>query len=352
MRLLYIANNCPWTTWDKKIKDLKDWFNVNPEIQLDIKLIHTRFNNIPFKKMPSVDSAVPVNNPNWQGVDDTWYKENISPLAIGYDIVLFHLNLQQWPYNNSARGWRTGKENGPVQLQLASGEFEMLQWTNFPYLSANFQLSRHEILHALFDICDMFDLTHYFWNLGKLEYARDMIKVPKNYEIKMYARLINYLKTILIRTTMPEQTPSEVIFQKAKSLADKGIDASPNDLAPDDLACAESVSTVINSVFSAFPIVTGTSTLLGKLIGYSRPDGNWKEIDGPEPGAIIISATGTNTNPSVMPHGHTGICGENGVIYSNRSSSGTWDSYWNIDSWRKYYGIKGGYPVRFFKKIK
>ena len=176
MRILIVANKCSnWSTWNDKINYLKDWFfRFNPVIDLK----HVSFDTIPFTAVANADSAVPVTNPNWQGVDPKWYDEKIMPMAIGYDIVLLVLPLDQWPYNNSARGWRTDNEQGAVQLQIATTEFEQLQWPNFPYMSAFFQLARHEIMHALFMISGQYDLTHAFWNLGKLEMARDMIKLP------------------------------------------------------------------------------------------------------------------------------------------------------------------------------
>ena len=296
------------------------------------------------------------SDPNWQGVDPKWYDEKIMPMAIGYDIVLLVLPLDQWPYNNSARGWRTDNEQGAVQLQIATTEFEQLQWPNFPYMSAFFQLARHEIMHALFMISGQYDLTHAFWNLGKLEMARDMIKLPQDYYFQTLMRTVNYLKSLSTAIAMEQKTPSQIIYEKALSLADKGIDASPKDKAPDDLACAESVTTVINSIYPAMPIILGTGSLYEKLLGYCN-GGNWIQVklkrgEIPEEGLVIISPTGYNSNKAGMPHGHTGITGKNGVIYSNRSSSGTWDSYWSIAQWWAYYGDKGGYPVCFFKKVK
>lgn len=163
-------------------------------------------------------------------------------------------------------------------------------------------------------------------------------------------KLVNYIYKF-INTPIMNQTPAEAILARAKELV--GQDASPNNLVDNEVACAESVSTIIHSLYPNFPIITGTASLLSKLVGYSN-GGNWQEIDTPQAGAIIISPTGFGTNPN-MPHGHTGICGENGLIYSNSSSSipaGKWEQNYTIDTWRKYFQEKGGYPVRFFIKIK
>ena len=36
-------------------------------------------------------------------------------------------------------------------------------------------------------------------------------------------------------------------------------------------------------------------------------------------------------------HGHTGIVGENGAIYSNSSATGRWTQNWTVNGWLNYY---------------
>ena len=41
---------------------------------------------------------------------------------------------------------------------------------------------------------------------------------------------------------------------------------------------------------------------------------------------------------------------ENGVIMSNASSTGLFDTKYNLETWRARYQQLGGFPVLFFRK--
>lgn len=144
------------------------------------------------------------------------------------------------------------------------------------------------------------------------------------------------------------QTKSEKLYKKAFDTI--GFDASPKDLVSDEYACAESVSTILSSVI-AFNIITGTFSLLNVL----KDDSRFQEIFTPEQGCIIISATGTGNGN--LANGHVGIVGKNLApdnslyVMSNSSASGIWSVNLTIDKWNKYYGVYGGFPVRYFKLL-
>lgn len=124
-----------------------------------------------------------------------------------------------------------------------------------------------------------------------------------------------------------------------------GTDASPSDLAPDELGCAESVSTILNKYESGrFNIVTGTYSLLDSLLMCQ----DYKQVPVPIPGAIIISATGTSTKKGAV--GHTGFVLENGVIASNDSRTGKFLKNYTVDTWNAYYKDKLAFPVYYFIK--
>lgn len=134
------------------------------------------------------------------------------------------------------------------------------------------------------------------------------------------------------------------IFEKARSLL--GTDVSPEDLAQDELGCAESVSTILAQYFPPFQVITGTYTLYLALKGAVE----FVEVKSPLPGDIVISPTGLGGKNKIK-HGHTGIVGEYLTIMSNDSATGKWITNYTVDSWRKRYGSTGGYPVVFFRKI-
>ncbi len=134
------------------------------------------------------------------------------------------------------------------------------------------------------------------------------------------------------------------IYKTAVSLI--GLDASPKDLATDDLGCAESVSTILATLFPPFQVILGTYALFLALRG--APE--FVEVTNPLPGDVIISPTGLGGQGGIA-HGHTGIVGENRIVISNDSATGKWSSNYTLDSWRARYAQRGGYPVFFFRRI-
>ncbi len=125
-----------------------------------------------------------------------------------------------------------------------------------------------------------------------------------------------------------------------------GRDASPNDVAPDEYGCAESVSDVIRAAFPdlMWPVLISTRTLCAHLAASAA----FEEVAVPFYGDIILSETGTG-NGSV-PNGHTGVVGKHGIM-SNSSQTGTWEQNYTLDAWKRHYADKGGMPTRFFRIV-
>ena len=135
------------------------------------------------------------------------------------------------------------------------------------------------------------------------------------------------------------------IVELAKSKI--GQDASPRDLAPDSLGCAETVSTILHEYDPTFPIVIGTEQLYLELVKSRK----WRKILTPEAGCVVISPTGYRLEPSDMKHGHTGIYITDNLICSNDSATGKWLQNYNRITWRQRYYYEGRYPVFCFKKV-
>ena len=153
------------------------------------------------------------------------------------------------------------------------------------------------------------------------------------------ALLTQIAKLQIILNDLLAQQP---LYQAA--LRHLGIDASPRDAAPDELGCAETVSTFISTVVPGFPIVTGTYTLWKVLEGHPR----FVRIAGPIPGAVMISPTGTQHRLSPIRNGHVAICGMGGVVMSNSSASGRFEENFTQRSWQEYYG-RAGFPTYYYK---
>ena len=137
---------------------------------------------------------------------------------------------------------------------------------------------------------------------------------------------------------------SSIVFRKAKDLIGKHLTLNPQ--VPAELGCAEAVSFVLlQCKVKNLPFLGFAST--AELLHWLETSPQFVEIFEYEPGAIIISATGTGNG---LIHGHTGILG-NTSIMSNNSDNGLWQEKWNIEKWNAYYQEYGKIPTRFFRMI-
>jgi len=142
-----------------------------------------------------------------------------------------------------------------------------------------------------------------------------------------------------LEADMPASNKKELLFEAALSCI--GKDVTPSDTIDDEVACAETVTTLINTLIP-FPIVPGTWTLLEKLKNSPAfTAGEW----GSGPGTIVLCATGTG-NGSMR--GHVGILSRDEKIMSNTSADGIWRENYTKESWIRRYTEQGGMQVHFF----
>ena len=139
-----------------------------------------------------------------------------------------------------------------------------------------------------------------------------------------------------------------MLFQNKKTLTQLcedaiGTDVTPDDMIPDSVACAITVSTLINKLDATFPKVAGTWTLWDIL--EHRDD--YERVTVPSPETIVISPTGTG-NGSIS--GHTGILLTDNVIASNDSATGKFLKNYTLDTWRERYVNKGGMKIYMYKR--
>ena len=222
-KLLIVANNCEnWRTWNDKIQTLKMWFA--PKLKLEVTLVHTKYQNIPFIQYenPVADQAQYKNR---LGVDYGWYDTYVSPMAANFDIVLFAINMSQWPKSGDMRGWRVDNTYGAIELQIGVGENETLFWGSRAVGDMFFNLARHEMMHALFMITGQNDSTHYWWNQApeKLDNALAELQFvdPKEAdEISRLEKIINFLKTLIGLQTQVNKLKMEEQKQKLPTKKD------------------------------------------------------------------------------------------------------------------------------------
>lgn len=159
--------------------------------------------------------------------------------------------------------------------------------------------------------------------------------------IPFLKRLVSLLQAYL---AFPDSSARNKLYLMA--VLSLGRDASPNDIAPDEYGCAETVNAIHKKAFG-FEIGGDISTC--RLYQAIQKSKFFIKVDQPLEGDVIISPSGMGNGN--LPNGHTGIMGKNGVIMSNSSATGLWTENYTLETWRNRYAVKGGYPVLVFRRI-
>jgi len=158
--------------------------------------------------------------------------------------------------------------------------------------------------------------------------------------IVLLQQQISLLRQLIKLQSM--RTLTQVILSKI------GTDASPHDLAPDELGCAETVTTVKREHDGITPVMIGTWSL---YVYMEHPANGWERIEEPEEECIVISPTGLGKKGT---NGHVGfVIRLNGelVIVSNDSRTGKFLQNFSINRWLSYFGALG-YPTFYYRKKK
>lgn len=144
----------------------------------------------------------------------------------------------------------------------------------------------------------------------------------------------------------PMPTKREILYGVAK--ASIGVDMSPNDIAPDSLACAESLNGVFRKAFGS--VIAGGSALTSTnaLFKAMKVDPRFEMINPEEflPGDITIAPTGYSTMNK--PHGHCGVWGVSTVM-SNDSDTGLWLANYTHAAWHNVFHTTLGFPIYGFR---
>jgi hypothetical protein len=130
---------------------------------------------------------------------------------------------------------------------------------------------------------------------------------------------------------------SQDLFNKllARAKADVGVLSTSDDPGTDhgQLGCADAVTRILHDELGfSLPKTLSTDELFDELV-----HAGWKKVDLLTTGAVIVSPS------CAAMHGHTGIVGENGAIYSNSSATGRWTQNWTVDGWVRYYARCGSF---------
>ena len=144
-------------------------------------------------------------------------------------------------------------------------------------------------------------------------------------------------------------TQSWRLYEEAK----KALGQDLSIVAPDDVGCADALSTLIQRARPDlnFPRLISTRA----LYDYFERSTSFQPTDSPTYGDIILSVTGMGNGN--IANGHTGIVGQytayDGTVWvmSNDSFSGTWEVNMTIGSWKRRYHDRGGMDVLYYELV-
>lgn len=153
-KLLLILNRTQWPSLDAKLAEFLKPFSG--KLDLRITLRHSDFSTIPFS-----DYVYPEGT--YKEINKTWYDDNISRQAAGFNYVAFYVPRTQWL--STKHGFRADRNLGPIEVQFTSDENEVLQFPNGgKIVNAFVYFLQHEIAHCLYMEAEQPDRTHEFWD--------------------------------------------------------------------------------------------------------------------------------------------------------------------------------------------
>jgi len=270
----------------------------------------------------------------WPFPEDGEYKRDDRPFN---HVVLLYGLPAFYAFDN----YLDGGKPGDFTKKLAS-DYAFFDYGYRIYVSAEVTPEERAVTVSVFNILSKFGLTRFF---------ADFLAIFTKNQAKPLAPSLVPAPDILPSDMTPPSdanVPIDGSKPKVETVAERlaeeaklrlGTDASPKNLAPQELACAESVSNIIHSVIPSFPAdVVGTPELY-RLLSKSTL---FKRVTDPIPGCVVISPTvGTS-------RGHTGIYIEHDKIASNSSKTGLWThtpTHYTRQRWIDYFnghqGLKG-----------
>lgn len=149
----------------------------------------------------------------------------------------------------------------------------------------------------------------------------------------------------------PVITPRERLYSVATFYI--GKEASPKDIADDELACMESVDEIVKQTFGTYINGRKDRVSVSTLDGYRILSTNpyFKKVTTPLSGDIILSPSGYGNGK--LSNGHIGIIHNVGIMSNNSygKDKGKWTINFTLSKWKDYYQKKGGFPIVFFRRI-
>lgn len=338
--LLIFANQEPWSSLAQKLAAYQRAWKLAknaPMLQLDVE----------YRTITHVDLREDKRFAN------VWFDENISKVAKakGYHavcLVVPEKDAKKWKMQDGLRGFHYRDLDSIGEMCVIADEDTMHRYKDGSKINRFVKVLIHETSHMLSQHLGAKDNTH-LWDYDHSNVMGAMAGYDWTQWNTLSARLraaIRALSALLTPKPMPTPLtpePASKLYQEAFNAI--GRDASPKDVVNDEVACVESLVTIVRVLLITFPFITGTWSLWDIL--KNRADAKEIAVEAVLPGDIILSVTGTGNG--AIYNGHTGVVGKDGKVMSNNSADGLWKENYTLASWEKYYRAKGGMKTHFYR---
>lgn len=156
-------------------------------------------------------------------------------------------------------------------------------------------------------------------------------------------------ETRIVLEEQPRETRREILYRVSKSYI--GVETTPKDEVPDQVACVASLQEVYRKAFGHY---IGTGAALYNTRALKEALLVHQDFERIQPGNemfgdVCVFPTGENTH-STSPNvrGHVFVVGKRDWM-SNDSSSGLWKANWTKDSALRYFVRANGFPQFVFR---
>lgn len=168
IRAKLIANNFNWPSTLQKLTEVDALYKEasGNKLTVPFDVAQTNFRNIPF-----------VTYSTYPEIDRAWYKQNITPLALGYNAVIFAVLPEDWKSTTGGFG-AYGK---PYEISIRADDFT-LPWGVNSFVN----VIAHELRH-LIGATQVVDTTHDYFTASGSDLKGSLANIN-------YDNLNNYLK--------------------------------------------------------------------------------------------------------------------------------------------------------------
>jgi hypothetical protein len=158
-----LANNDAgtWASWPEKIAAIKAFYASKCNLEITLT---------PTQLTPQFAPYGPISSSgNVYRVDETWYEENVNPLAAGADLILFVVPPTDHPTDVTLIGLDVYQQGKPGELTVFSDENSHTYVNEIDQGETVVVYAEHELSHAFYGILGKTDNTHLYFYAGTPE---------------------------------------------------------------------------------------------------------------------------------------------------------------------------------------